>query len=127
MRKGLLKGGIAAALDIGSSKVCCFIARVDDDGTPRVIGIGQQASRGIKGGTIIDMDLAETSVLNAVHAAEQMAGETIDRVIVNLSGGYPASTTVGVVTRHCTKVFLAYAFVPRGGMTVPCALSTTRS
>src|SRR3546814_7799696 len=25
-----------------------------------------------------------------------MAGETIDRVVVNLSGGYPASSTVGV-------------------------------
>jgi len=96
MRKGLVKGGIAAALDIGSSKVCCFIARVDDDGQPRVIGIGQQASRGIKGGTIVDMELAEASVLNAVHAAEQMAGTTIDRVVVNLSGGYPASSTVGV-------------------------------
>lgn len=96
MRKGLVKGGIAAALDIGSSKVCCFIARVDDDGRPQVIGIGQQASRGIKGGAIVDMDQAEASVLNAVHAAEQMAGTTIDRVVVNLSGGYPASSTVGV-------------------------------
>ncbi|WP_420349767.1 cell division protein FtsA [Pelagibius sp.] len=96
MRKGLVKGGVVAALDIGSSKVCCFIARVDDNEVPRVIGIGQQISRGIKSGAIIDMDLAETSVLNAVHAAEQMAGETIDRVVVNLSGGYPASTTVGV-------------------------------
>ncbi|MEO3428646.1 cell division protein FtsA [Pelagibius sp. CAU 1746] len=96
MRKGLVRGGIAAALDVGSSKVCCFIARVDDDGRPQVIGIGQQASRGIKSGAIVDMDLAETSVLNAVHAAEQMAGTTIDRVVVNLSGGYPASSTVGV-------------------------------
>ncbi len=96
MRKSLVKGGIAAALDIGSSKVCCFIARSDTGGAPRVIGIGQQASRGIKGGAIVDMELAETSVLNAVHAAEQMAGETIDRVVVSLSGGYPASSSVGV-------------------------------
>src|SRR3546814_15997030 len=63
---------------------------------PRVIGIGQQASRGIKGGAIVDLEQAEISVLNAVHAAEQMAGETIDRVVVNLSGGYPASSMVGV-------------------------------
>jgi len=96
MRKSLVRGGIAAALDIGSSKICCFIARVDDGGTPRVVGIGQQASRGIKGGAIVDMEQAEASVINAVHAAEQMAGETIDRVVVNLSGGYPASSTVGV-------------------------------
>jgi cell division protein FtsA len=96
MRKGLVKGGIAAALDVGSSKVCCFIARVEGAAVPRVIGIGQQASRGIKGGAIVDLEQAEISVLNAVHAAEQMAGETIDRVVVNLSGGYPASSSVGV-------------------------------
>jgi cell division protein FtsA len=96
MRKGLVRGGVAAALDIGSSKVCCFIARTDGAAAPRVIGIGQQASRGIKSGAIVDLEQAEVSVLNAVHAAEQMAGETIDRVVVNLSGGYPASSTVGV-------------------------------
>jgi cell division protein FtsA len=36
------------------------------------------------------------AVLTTVHAAEQMAGETIEDVVLNLSGGYPASQTVGV-------------------------------
>src|SRR3546814_11103033 len=63
---------------------------------PRVVGIGQQASRGLKSGAIVDLEQAEISVLNAVHAAEQLAGETIDRVVVNLPGGYPASYMVGV-------------------------------
>jgi cell division protein FtsA len=90
------KGGLVAALDIGCSKVCCFIARTDDGDRPRVIGIGQQASRGIKNGTVVDMAGAEAAILNAVHAAELMAGETIDRVIVSLAGGHPASSSVGV-------------------------------
>ncbi len=90
------KGGLVAALDIGCSKVCCFIARIDAGDQPRVIGIGQQASRGIKNGTVVDMAGAESTILNAVHAAEQMAGETIDRVIVSLAGGHPASSSVGV-------------------------------
>ena len=90
------KGGLVAALDIGCSKVCCFIARTDDGDRPRVIGIGQQASRGIKNGTVVDMTGAEAAILNAVHAAELMAGETIDRVIVSLAGGHPASSSVGV-------------------------------
>src|SRR3546814_5698065 len=47
MRKGLVKSGLAAALDIGSSKVCCIIARADGAAMPRVVGIGQQASREI--------------------------------------------------------------------------------
>ena len=96
MRKALNKNGLVAALDIGSTKICCFIAKESSDGSPRIVGIGQQASRGVKNGAIVDMDQAEIAILTAVHAAEQMAGETIERVVVNLSGGYPASSLIGV-------------------------------
>ncbi|MFQ5774244.1 MAG: cell division protein FtsA [Kiloniellaceae bacterium] len=97
-RKGLTRtrNGLVGALDVGCSKVCCFIARADEDGAPRVIGIGQQASRGVKRGAVVDLGGAEAAIRNAVHAAEQMAGATIDRVLVNLSGGHPASSAVGV-------------------------------
>src|SRR3546814_20274904 len=87
MRKGLVKSGLAAALDIGSSKVCCFIARADGAAMPRVVGIGQQASRGIKSGAIVDLEQAEISVPIAVHPADKMAGETINPGGVNLPGG----------------------------------------
>jgi cell division protein FtsA len=98
MRKSLsrTKNGIVAGLDVGCSKVCCFIARTDDGPVPRIVGIGQQASRGVKGGVVVDMAAVEAAILNAVHAAEQMAGQTIDRVVVNLSGGHPASSAVGI-------------------------------
>ncbi len=93
MKKGLAtrRRDLIAALDVGSSKVCCLIARVDDTGRPRVVGIGQQASRGVKNGAIVDMEAAENAILVAVHAAEQMADETIESVYVNLSGGKPES------------------------------------
>lgn len=90
------KGGPIAALDVGSSKICCFIAKCDEGGRPRVIGIGQQASHGVKAGAVVDLDATEAAILNAVHVAEQMAEETIEVVHVNLSGGYPESTSVGV-------------------------------
>jgi cell division protein FtsA len=87
----LARDGIVAALDIGSTKICCFIGDVDDLGIIRVSGIGHQASKGIKAGSIIDMEAAEQAVLSAVHAAEQMANVTIRSVFVNLNGGHPAS------------------------------------
>lgn len=106
---GKTRSGLVAALDIGSSKVCCFVARIGEPssspllprsgvptGSIRVAGIGHQISRGVKSGQIVDTDLLEASILNAVHAAEKMAGETLRSVIVNLSGGWPASQTVGV-------------------------------
>ncbi len=91
------KPGTTAALDIGSSKVCCFIARPDpDDGLPRVVGVGHQASRGVKAGAVVDMEAAEMAIRSAVDAAERMAEETLDRVVVNLSGGQPLSSTLGI-------------------------------
>lgn len=98
MKRGTTKNrnGLIAALDVGSSKVCCFIAKAEGGTRARVIGIGQQASYGVKAGAVIDMETTEAAILNAVHAAEQMAGERIERVVVNLSGGYPDSSSVGV-------------------------------
>jgi len=89
--------GVFAALDLGTSKVCCLVARLDAaTGRPRVIGIGHQASRGLKSGIVIDLEAAIETVLNALNAAERMAGETVEKVYVNLSGGWPHSETVAV-------------------------------
>jgi len=75
-----------AALDIGSSKVCCIIAKISRDKRINVVGYGYNASKGIKNGIITDLNQATLSVCNAVETAEQMANERIDRVIVNISG-----------------------------------------
>lgn len=90
------RNGVIAALDIGSSKVCCFIARVEGNNQLRVVGIGHQPSSGIKGGNIVDMEAAEHALSSAVNAAEQMCGERVEEVIVGVGGGYPASHTFGV-------------------------------
>jgi len=90
------RNGIIAALDIGSSKVCCFIARIEGGNQLRVVGIGHQQSSGIKGGNIVDMEAAEHALSSAVNAAEQMCGERVEEIVVGVGGGYPASHTFGV-------------------------------
>lgn len=96
------KGEILAALDIGTSKTACFVGRViDDNGPIEIVGIGHHASRGIKAGRIVDLEQAEQSVLQAVHAAEIMAadqlrGFPLRSVIVNIAGTYAQTTTSSV-------------------------------
>lgn len=93
---------IIAALDIGTSKVCCAIARIESTESFRVIGVGHQLSKGIRGGNVIDMQDAELSILNAVHLAEQMAKETIRDVYINVPTCQ--SHMVGVelpISGHC--------------------------
>ncbi|MEI6557252.1 MAG: cell division protein FtsA [Rhodospirillaceae bacterium] len=94
--KKALHGGVIAALDIGSSKICCLIARADDPAAIKVIGCGHTSSQGVRAGTIVNMEDAEAAIANAVHSAEQMAGVTAHDIFVNVSGGHPTSRMLGV-------------------------------
>ena len=89
-----------AALDIGSSKVCCIIAKISRDKRINVVGYGYNASKGIKNGVITDLNQATLAVCNAVETAEQMANERIDRAIINVSGDKMKSIKIGR-TRSC--------------------------
>ena len=80
------KNRIIAGLDIGSGKVACFIAEMDEFYTPHVIGYGQYASSGMKRGMIVDMDRTENAIREAVNQAEDMAGVEISGVLVALGG-----------------------------------------
>ncbi len=88
---------VVSVLDIGSTKVCCVIAKLtprEDDAilagrthSVEVLGYGYQRSRGIKSGVVVDMDAAEQAVRLAVDSAERMAGVTVESVICNVTCG----------------------------------------
>lgn len=95
--------GLVAALDIGSTKVCCLIGDVaapkrklsggNEHEDLTVVGVGHQVSRGVHCGAVVDLDEAERAIRLAVDAAERMAGRTVSEVFVNVSGGRPRCTT----------------------------------
>jgi len=97
------RSGTLTVLDVGSSKVCCVVAKLKpcDDGKLlrgrshriQVIGIGHQKSEGVKSGVVVDLDRAEHAVRLAVDAAERMAGLTVDSLIVNMTAGRLKSET----------------------------------
>lgn len=94
---------LVSVLDIGSTKICCVIARL----APRpegkalkgrthvaeVIGFGYGPSSGIKSGVITDIEKAEQAVRNVVGIAERSAGLTVQSVIVNVTAGRLGSET----------------------------------
>ena len=90
---------LIAALDIGSSKITCLIGEVmpsqrhhgggNDSAGIKVLGVGHQASHGVRSGAVVDLDAAEKAIRLAVDAAERMAERTISDVYVNVSGGRP--------------------------------------
>jgi cell division protein FtsA len=98
MSNNLPRNSTIAALDVGTTKVACFIASMGGESGDefQVVGVGHHRSRGMRSGQIVNLDEAEASVRAAVDAAEQMSNTRIDRVFLNMSCGTPQSTRVDV-------------------------------
>ena len=96
MSKQLPRNSTIAALDVGTTKVACFIAQMGEGDEFHLTGAGHHRSRGLRSGQVVNLDEAEASVRAAVDAAEQMSNSRIDRVFLNMSCGTPQSTRVGV-------------------------------
>ena len=90
------RAGPFGVLDIGTTKVTCLIGRTDADGSLRVLGFGWQKGRGVRQGSVVDMDEAERAVRAAVASAEEMADHRLRSVVVNLSCGQPDSRLLNV-------------------------------
>jgi len=89
---------VVAALDLGQSKVACFIMKPEGvrhaDRTIRVAGASHVQSKGVKGGAIINMDEAAQAIGHAVERAERTAGAPVSGVIVTTAIGQMASHRV---------------------------------
>jgi cell division protein FtsA len=102
---------VICALDIGTSKVACLIARLKPCGAQEslrrrshaveVLGIGHTRARGIKSGTVVNLAEAEQAVRQAVDAAERMAHVKVESVVLSVSAGrmlselYAATVQIG--------------------------------
>ena len=79
------KNSIIAALDIGSSKVCCLIGKLDNQNNLSIIGAGFQESKGLVSGIITDMKALESSIRNCVASAEKMATVKVKKITIGFS------------------------------------------
>ncbi len=95
------RSALVAALDVGTAKIVCLIARL----APRppqevlrrrshaieVLGIGHVRSAGIKAGAVVDIDAAEGAIRYAVDTAERAAKVRIESVLLSVTAGRIAS------------------------------------
>ncbi|WP_315838060.1 cell division protein FtsA [Bradyrhizobium prioriisuperbiae] len=88
---------LVAALDIGTSKVACLIARLKPcppsealrgrTHAIELIGISHIQSLGVKAGAVIDLAQCEQSVRQAISVAERMAKVRVESVLLSVSAG----------------------------------------
>ena len=82
----MAKEKIITALDIGTTKICCLIAKIDTNNKIKICGIGENRSEGLAQGMITNIQTASKSVDTAINQAEKMSGINAENVFVGVAG-----------------------------------------
>lgn len=82
---------IVVGIDVGTTKVCTLIARVEDENRLRILGVGIEPSEGIKKGVIVDLGAASEAITRSVDAAERISGLEVTSALVSLAGAHVSS------------------------------------
>jgi len=82
---------IVVGIDVGTTKICTLVGRIEDGGNVRILGVGVEPSEGIKKGTIVDLDAASQSIIRSVERAESTSGLEVTGALVSMAGAHVAS------------------------------------
>lgn len=94
---------IIVGIDVGTTKICTLVARVEDEGHTRILGVGIEPSHGIRKGVPVDLPAASQAIALSVEKAERTSGLEITSALVSMAGSHVASVNsrgaVGVTGR----------------------------
>ena len=78
-------------IDIGTTKICTLVAKVEEDKDLRIIGVGIEPSRGMKRGVMVDLEGATTAIARSVEKAQRSSGYEIRSAWISLAGSHVSS------------------------------------
>ena len=76
------------SLDLGTTKISCIIAEVDEGGVPSIVGVGSCPSKGMRRGVVINIEQTASTINRAVEEAERMAGIEVSAVFAGIAGDH---------------------------------------
>lgn len=82
---------IIVGIDVGTTKVCTLVGRVEDDKSIRILGVGIEPSDGIRKGIIVDLAAASQAITRSVKKAESTSGMEITSALVSIAGAHVSS------------------------------------
>jgi cell division protein FtsA len=82
-----VRGDLVVGLDIGTTKICCVVGEVFDDGID-IIGVGTTPSLGMRKGVVVNIESTVASIRKAVKVAEDIAGCHLEAVYVGIAGSH---------------------------------------
>ena len=78
-------------IDIGTTKICTIVARVEEDSSIRIMGVGIEPSRGMKRGVMVNLEEATVAIARSVEKAQRSSGYEIRSALVSLAGSHVSS------------------------------------
>jgi cell division protein FtsA len=84
----MAKGGIRVGLDIGTTKIACVVARIEEGGSTTIIGVGTSPSEGLRRGVVVDLEKTVEGINRAVSEAELMADVEVRDAYVGVAGDH---------------------------------------
>ncbi len=108
------KKNVVAALDIGTTKVCCIVGRKDEYGKIDVLGASKVDSEGVLRGVIANIDKTVKAISDAVDLAEKDAQCEIQEVYVGIAGQHIKSLQHrGILARDNNEKEISRADIDR--------------
>jgi cell division protein FtsA len=82
---------IVVGIDVGTTKICTLVGRVDDSKSMRILGVGIEPSEGVRKGIVVDLAAASQAIKRSVEKAERTSGLEITTALVSLAGAHVSS------------------------------------
>lgn len=105
---------IVAGLDIGTTKVCVIVGKLNRYGKLEVLGMGRAVSEGVREGTISNINKTVYAITQAIEEAENASGIDIKVVNVGVAGKHIKSAIHhGGITRDSREAEISLDDVQR--------------
>ncbi len=79
------------SIDVGTTKICTLVGRVDEGNTLRIVGVGVVPSRGLRKGVVVNVNEATEAIAASVERAERISGHEITHALVGVAGAHISS------------------------------------
>ncbi len=77
---------LVVGLDIGTTKIACFVGQKNEHGKIEILGYGKSESVGVSRGVVANIERTVESIRKAVEEAERTSGVAIEVVNVGIAG-----------------------------------------
>lgn len=100
----IMENEIIVGLDIGTTKIACFVGIRGENGKVKILGFGKTDSKGVEHGVVKNVSDTADSIRRAVGDAADQADVDIDEVYVGIAGQHiksrPSQGSVMIPADH---------------------------